>query len=95
MYNLHVFLSQSVVVRSRGCFKAERLQSHPKLHIASIILSYFRSLLLRLSGQIHTKLHKNGRPGEYPVFFFSKCEQLRKKTHVYKLHRGLCDGMGG
>ncbi len=26
---------------------------------------------------------KNGRPGEYPGFFLSKCEQLRKKTHVY------------
>ncbi len=22
--------------------------------------------LLRLSGQIHTKLHQNGRPGKYP-----------------------------
>ncbi len=28
----------------------------------------------------YTKLCKNGRPGEYPGFFLSKCEQLKKKT---------------
>ncbi len=42
----------------------------------------FPSLLFSLSGQIHTKLHKNGRPGEYPGFVLSKCEQLRKKANA-------------
>ncbi len=58
-------------------------QSHPKPLMKQV--SYwviFPRLLLSLSGQIHTKLRKNGRPGEYPGFFLSKCEQLRKKTNA-------------
>ncbi len=73
------------IARSSGGFKAERSQSHPKPPSKYHIELFFRSLLLSLSGQIHTKLRKNGRPVEYPGFFLSKCEQLRKKTQVYRL----------
>ncbi len=79
--NFHVFLRQSVLARSRGGFKAEHSQSHPKPPSVSYWV-IFCSLLLILSGQIHTKLCKNSRPGEYPGFFLSKCELLRKKTQV-------------
>ncbi len=46
-------------------FKAERSQSHPKPpHEYHRVI--FHSLLLSLSGQVHTKLCKNCRPGDYP-----------------------------
>ncbi len=48
--------------------------------------------MLSLSGQMHTILRKKGRPCEYPGFFWSKCEQLRKKMNaqtqllLYSIH---------
>ncbi len=91
MYNLRIFLSQLVFAHSRGGFKAKRSQSHPKPPSEYHIELFFVVLFLSLSCQIHTKLRKNGRPGEYPGFFLGKCEQLRKKTQCIGYWiRALC-----
>ncbi len=93
--NCHL-LSWVIVASSQKCiictsFKANRYSRAPEriqgwaLTVTSKTwqVSYgviFRSLLLSLSGQIYNKVCNINRPGEYPGFFLSKWEQLRKKT---------------